>query len=72
MISLFGFILAIGIVVDNAIVVSENIYTNSEKGMPAMQATVKGTQRIAIPVVFFRAHYNSSVLAPDATARRLG
>ena len=52
MISLFGFILAIGIVVDNAIVVSENIYTNSEKGMPAMQATVKGTQRIAIPVVF--------------------
>ena len=52
MISLFGFILAIGIVVDNAIVVSENIYTNSEKGMPAMQAAVKGTQRIAIPVVF--------------------
>ena len=52
MISLFGFILAIGIVVDNAIVVSENIYSNSEKGMPAMQAAVKGTQRIAIPVVF--------------------
>ena len=52
MISLFGFILAIGIVVDNAIVVSENIYTNSEKGVPAMQAAVKGTQRIAIPVVF--------------------
>ena len=52
MISLFGFILAIGVVVDNAIVVSENIYTNSEKGMPAMQAAVKGTQRIAIPVVF--------------------
>ncbi len=52
MISLFGFILAIGIVVDNAIVVSENIYTNSEKGMTTMQAAVKGTQRIAIPVVF--------------------
>ena len=32
MISLFGFILAIGIVVDNAIVVSENIYTNGKKG----------------------------------------
>ena len=52
MISLFGFILAIGIVVDNAIVVSENIYTNSEKGMTALQAAVKGTQRIAVPVVF--------------------
>ena len=52
MISLFGFILAIGIVVDNAIVVSENIYTNGKKGMTTMQAAVKGTQRIAIPVVF--------------------
>ena len=52
MISLFGFILAIGIVVDNAIVVSENIYTNSEKGMTALQAAVKGTQRIAVPVIF--------------------
>ena len=52
MISLFGFILAIGIVVDNAIVVSENIYTNSVKGMTALQAAVKGTQRIAVPVVF--------------------
>ena len=52
MISLFGFILAIGIVVDNAIVVSENIYSNNEKGVPAIQAAVKGTQRIAIPVIF--------------------
>ena len=52
MISLFGFILAIGIVVDNAIVVSENIYTNGNKGMTTMQAAVKGTQRIAIPVIF--------------------
>ena len=52
MISLFGFILAIGIVVDNAIVVSENIYKNGEKGLSPVQAAVKGTQRIAIPVVF--------------------
>lgn len=52
MISLFGFILAIGIVVDNAIVVSENIYKNGERGLPAMQAAVKGTQRIAVPVIF--------------------
>ncbi len=52
MISLFGFILAIGIVVDNAIVVSENIYTNGEKGLSPVRAAVKGTQRIAVPVVF--------------------
>ena len=52
MISLFGFILAIGIVVDNAIVVSENIYKNGEDGLPPMEAAVKGTQRIAVPVIF--------------------
>ncbi|EBA10691.1 efflux RND transporter permease subunit [Roseobacter sp. CCS2] len=52
MISLFGFILAIGIVVDNAIVVSENIYKNGEDGVPPVQAAVKGTQRIAVPVIF--------------------
>ncbi|MEM8536493.1 MAG: efflux RND transporter permease subunit [Pseudomonadota bacterium] len=52
MISLFGFILAIGIVVDNAIVVSENIYKNGEKGLSPTEAAVKGTQRIAVPVIF--------------------
>ncbi|MEO0568072.1 MAG: efflux RND transporter permease subunit [Pseudomonadota bacterium] len=52
MISLFGFILAIGIVVDNAIVVSENIYKNSESGLSPINAAVKGAQRIAVPVVF--------------------
>ncbi len=52
MISLFGFILAIGIVVDNAIVVSENIYTNGEGGKSPMRAAVEGTQRVAIPVIF--------------------
>ncbi len=52
MISLFGFILAIGIVVDNAIVVSENIYKNGERGLTPLEAAVKGTQRIAVPVIF--------------------
>jgi multidrug efflux pump subunit AcrB len=52
MISLFGFILAIGIVVDNAIVVSENIYKNGELGLSPTSAAVRGTQRIAIPVIF--------------------
>lgn len=52
MISLFGFILAIGIVVDNAIVVGENIYKNVERGKAPLQAAVNGTQRIAVPVIF--------------------
>ena len=52
MISLFGFILAIGIVVDNAIVVGENVYLNNEQGTPGIAASVLGTQRVAIPVIF--------------------
>ena len=52
MISLFGFILAIGIVVDNAIVVGENIYLNNEQGKTPLQAAVAGAQRVAIPVIF--------------------
>lgn len=51
-ISLFGFILAIGIVVDNAIVVGENIFKNGEAGAKPMKAAVAGAQRVAIPVVF--------------------
>ncbi len=52
MISLFGFILAIGIVVDNAIVVGENVYLNNEQGHPGVTAAVRGAQRVAIPVIF--------------------
>ena len=52
MISLFGFILAIGIVVDNAIVIGENVYKNAEAGLPPEEAAVVGTQRMAVPVIF--------------------
>ena len=52
MISLFGFILAIGIVVDNAIVIGENVFGEAEKGLPAERAAVVGTQRMAVPVIF--------------------
>ena len=52
MMSLFGFILAIGIVVDNAIVISENIFKNGERGEPPKVAAVKGAQRVAVPVIF--------------------
>ncbi len=52
MMSLFGFILAIGIVVDDAIVVGENIYAERERGTSARQASVRGTMRVSMPVIF--------------------
>ncbi len=50
--SLFGFILAIGIVVDDAIVVGENIFADREKGRGPVDAATIGAQRIARPVIF--------------------
>ena len=52
MMSLFGFILAIGIVVDDAIVVGENIFAEREKGASALDAAIRGTHRVCTPVVF--------------------
>ncbi|MFV1989015.1 MAG: efflux RND transporter permease subunit, partial [Gemmatimonadota bacterium] len=52
MMSLFGFILAIGIVVDDAIVVGENIFTERERGTPPHQSAVRGAQRVSVPVTF--------------------
>jgi multidrug efflux pump subunit AcrB len=50
--SLFGFILAVGIVVDDAIMVGENIYAERERGTPPAEAAVRGARRITGPVIF--------------------
>ena len=50
--TLFAFILVLGIVVDDAIIVGENIYRRQSKGEPAMQAAVRGVQEVAKPVTF--------------------
>ena len=52
MISLFAFIVALGIVVDDAIVVGENIFTMRQKGLPFMEAAIRGAQEVSTPVVF--------------------
>ena len=52
MMSLYGFILVIGLVVDDAIVTGESIYTSLSKGGDGTEAAIRGTQRVAIPVTF--------------------
>ena len=51
-VSLFGFILVLGIVVDDAIVTSENIYTHVERGTTGVEASIRGTREVTVPVVF--------------------
>ncbi|WP_299772472.1 efflux RND transporter permease subunit [uncultured Pseudoteredinibacter sp.] len=51
-ISLFGFIIALGIVVDDAIIAGENIYANQQKGMSFSQAAVIGAKQISVPLSF--------------------
>ncbi len=52
MISLFAFILALGIIVDDAIVVGENIYEHRQRGKPYRQAAIDGVLEVAVPVTF--------------------
>ena len=50
--SLFGFIIVVGIVVDDAIVTGENIYLKIKAGVDPLEAAVDGTQEVATPVTF--------------------
>lgn len=48
---LFGLLLALGMLVDNAIVVVENVYRLHEEGMRKIDAVKKGVSEIAIPII---------------------
>jgi len=50
--SLFGFIIVVGIVVDDAIVTGENVYSKIQAGMPPLEAAVEGTHEVTKPVTF--------------------
>ncbi|MEX1312269.1 MAG: efflux RND transporter permease subunit [Candidatus Sulfomarinibacteraceae bacterium] len=52
MISLFAFIVVLGIVVDDAIVVGENIFNYLEEGMKPLDAAIRGVREMAMPVTF--------------------
>ncbi|WP_203234816.1 efflux RND transporter permease subunit [Modicisalibacter coralii] len=48
----FGFIMALGIVVDDAVVVGESVYTVRASEGDSLANTIRGTQRVAIPTLF--------------------
>lgn len=52
MISLFAFIVSLGIVVDDAIVVGEAIYKKRQDGLKGLQAAVAGVREVAVPISF--------------------
>ena len=52
MVSMFAFIIALGIVVDDAIVVGENIYKFRQQGLPFVQSAINGVREVAVPVTF--------------------
>jgi multidrug efflux pump subunit AcrB len=52
MISLFAFIMVLGIVVDDAIIIGENIYRKQEEGFGPLKAAVEGAVEVGRPVIF--------------------
>lgn len=52
MVSLFAFILTLGIVVDDAIIVGENIFAKTQQGIPMHDAVREGTREMVVPVLF--------------------
>ena len=70
LLTLLAFVLAIGLVVDDAIVVLENIHRYIEKGMPPLKAAIKGTTEIQFAVIAMTFTL-AAVYAPLAIAKGL-
>jgi multidrug efflux pump subunit AcrB len=51
MLSLFGFIMVLGLIVDDAIVIGESVYNERSSGATARDAVINGTSVVALPVV---------------------
>jgi len=52
MISMFAFILVLGIVVDDAIIIGESIYAEHGKGHYGLDGAIRGVKKVATPVIF--------------------
>ncbi|MBW3542404.1 MAG: efflux RND transporter permease subunit, partial [Planctomycetes bacterium] len=50
LLSMFGMIIVLGILVDDAIVIGENIYRHIEEGMPPLKAAIYGAEEVMWPV----------------------
>jgi len=51
MVSLFAFLIALGLIVDDAIIVTENVYRHMEMGIPAPEAARNGAREVFWPVI---------------------
>jgi len=51
-ISLFAFIMVLGLLVDDAVVVGENVHRHQENAEDPLEAAIAGTREVSIPVVF--------------------
>ena len=51
LISLFGLIIVLGLIVDDAIVIGENVFSKIRQGMPAAKAAVRGASEVTVPVI---------------------
>ncbi len=52
MVSLLAFIVVLGMVVDDAIIVGENVYRHQQISRDGLEATIRGVQEVAAPVIF--------------------
>ncbi len=48
--SMFGFIIVVGMIVDDAIVIAENVYGKMEQGLSPFDAAVQGTKEVIVPI----------------------
>lgn len=51
LLSMFGLIIVLGIIVDDAIVIGENVYRHVEEGVPAAKAAIMGAEEVMWPVI---------------------
>lgn len=74
--TLFGMIIVLGMIVDDAIIVGENMYRHIEEGMEPRQAAITGAQEVAWPVFTTVATTIAAFMplffAPDIYAKYLG